>query len=67
MNENEIIEKILKLYEKYDVDNEYLIKLEKKMIIIGMKGILEKLDREKKHQYTEEDLVLIKRIYGTCC
>ena len=36
-------------------------------VIRGMKGVLAELDKKKKKPYADEDLLIIREIYGRCC
>lgn len=67
MSEDKIIRTIDELYEKYGVERIFYADMETEQIIRGMKGILANLDLNKQKSYTEEDVELIKDLYGLCC
>lgn len=58
---------IKKMYEKYGVDLACIIDLTDDQIIKGMKGVLARLDLNKKREYEQEDLFMIKKIYSIFC
>ncbi len=67
MTIDEIIGKVYKLYEKYGVAISFLDNMGKDEVIRGMKGVLAELDKKKKKPYADEDLLIIREIYGRCC
>ena len=55
------------MYKKYGVDSRCIIDLTDDQIVKGMKGVLAELDLNKKREYEQEDLFMIKKIYSMFC
>ena len=69
MNNELIIQRIKKLYEKYGVDKKFIDSLDEddNKKIKGMKGILAELELNKMKDYSPEDLSFIREIYSKFC
>lgn len=67
MNNSEALKKIKELYDCYEVDYQEFQCLEEDKQIKAMKGILAKLDLDRKTDYKLDDLKIIKQIYGIYC
>lgn len=67
MNEESVIQDIIDLYNRYEVNIEYFSEWGKEDTIKGMKGILANLDQKRRKEYVYTDLVLIKKIYSKYC
>lgn len=67
MDKKDVIVHLYKLYDDYDVDKTILNEKSIDNIVKGIKGYLAILDKEKKKEYSDEDIVLIKKIYYYFC
>lgn len=67
MDKKDLIVHLYKLYDDYDVDKTLFNEKSIDNIVKGIKGYLAILDKEKKKEYSDEDIVLIKKIYYYFC
>ena len=67
INSRDVVSYVKKMYKKYGVDSRCIIDLTDDQIVKGMKGVLAELDLNKKREYEQEDLFMIKKIYSMFC
>ncbi len=63
----QVIEAIKKMYVEYGVDVDFVKNMTDEEIIKGMKGVLARLDINKKKEYSVEHRAFIKEVYARFC
>ncbi len=63
MDKNQLVKEMNRLYGKYGIDRTELQSFSEDQMARGAKGLLAKLDKEKKYEYQKEDIEVLKDIF----